>query len=69
MKVETQSLAGDRFYNWVETMYLHPLTEDLKNFDNRDEAEFLETEGQLKYPLAVQIDHFQEMGVTTQDVV
>lgn len=69
LKVETQTLGGDHYVNWVETMFLHPLTEDLKNFDDRDEADFLETEGQLKYTLGVQLDHFQEMGVTTQDVV
>ncbi len=69
LKVERQSLAGDRYCDWVETMYSHPLTQDLINFDDRDNANFLEEEGQLKYDLAVQLDHFQEMGVTSQDTV
>jgi len=61
LKVETQSLSGDRFVNWVETMFCNPLTEDFKNFDDRDDADFLKPE--------VQLDHFQEMGVNAQDVV
>lgn len=69
LKVETQSLSGDRFVNWVETMFCNPLTEDFKNFDDRDDADFLKPEGQLKYTLGVQLDHFQEMGVNAQDVV
>ncbi len=69
LKVETQTLSGDRYVNWVETMMCNPLSEDFKSFADRDDADFLKEEGQLKYNLGVQLEHFQEMGVNSQDVV
>lgn len=69
VKVETHSLSGDRNFAWVENYNFHPLTEDQRNFDNRDEADFLEEEGQLKHDLAVQLDDFTEYGVNQQDIV
>jgi len=44
-KIETQSLSNDRFVSWVENYQFHPLTKDQKNFDDRDNADFLEEEG------------------------
>jgi hypothetical protein len=69
IKVETQTLAGDRNVSWVETFQSQPLTQDFKNFDDKDNANFLTTEGQLNYDLGVQYHHYTEMGVNTQDVV
>lgn len=56
-KLETQSLAGDQFTSWVETYQFHPLTADAQRFDDRDNAEFLKEEGQLKHELSVQCDN------------
>lgn len=39
------------------------------NFDHRDNAEFLSEEGQLKYELTCQMDHYREQGNLTQDVI
>ena len=39
------------------------------NFDDRDNAEFLSEEGQLKYELTCQMDHYREQGNLTQDVI
>ena len=69
VKIETHSLAGDRNFAWVENYNFHPLTEDQSNFDDRDNAEFLEDEGQLKHDFAIQLDDFTEFGVNQQDVV
>lgn len=69
MKFETHTLASDRNMTWVENYNFNPLTADQKNFDDRDEADFLETEGQLKYDLACQLDNYTEYGVTQQDMV
>lgn len=69
VKFETHTLASDRNHQWVENYNFNPLTADQKNFDDRDEADFLETEGQLKYDLACQLDNYTEYGVTQQDVV
>jgi hypothetical protein len=67
LKVEMSSVGGDRFTAWVETKMFHPLTKDNQRFDDRNEAEFLTEEGQLKYELTCQLDHFTQMGVTQQD--
>lgn len=61
------TVAGDKITAWVETRMFHPLTQDARHFDDRDEAEFLNEEGQLKYKLTTQLDHFTEKGVTQQD--
>lgn len=53
MKVEAQSMGGDRLTYWIENYMAKPLTEDKLRFDDRDEADFLTEEGQLKYNLSV----------------
>ncbi len=67
LKVEMSNLAGDPSTAWVETKMFHPLTADKQHFDDRDNAEFLTEEGQLKYALTCQLEHFTEKGVTQQD--
>jgi len=69
VKVETHSLAADRMFSWVENYNFHPLTEAQDNFDDRDNADFLLEDGQLKHDLAVQLDDFTEWGVNQQDIV
>ena len=64
LKVERSTLAGDQYTHWMEVKDLHPLTKDYKQFDDRDEAEFLNEEGQLRYDLAIQVDHLRLAGVT-----
>ena len=68
IKFERITLAGDELVNWVEVKHSHPLTENFKDFDDRDEAEFLNEAGQLKYELACEFDHFKQWGVNDQDV-
>lgn len=43
-----------RFIYWVENQFVRPLTEDKMRFDDRDNADFLTEEGQLKYDLTVE---------------
>ncbi|CAD8088217.1 unnamed protein product [Paramecium primaurelia] len=69
LKIETTTLANDKNVYWVETYQFHPLTADFKQFDDRDNADYLTEEGQLKYELACQLDHIQELGTTVQDEV
>ena len=69
VKVETHTLAGDVNFSWIENYNFHPLTADQKNFDDRDNADFLEEEGQLKYDLACQLDNFTEFAVNQNDQV
>lgn len=67
VKFERSTLAGDQFTNWVEVRHFKPLTEDFKEFDD-DEANFLSEEGQLKYELGAELEHFRQWSVTMQDV-
>jgi hypothetical protein len=69
VKFELHSLSGDRNFAWVENYNFHPLTEDQNNFDDRDGADFMADEGQLKYDLACQLDDFTEYSVNQQDIV
>lgn len=67
LKFELSTLGGDNITVWTETRFFHPLTADRQHFDDRDNAEFLCEEGQLKHELTVQVDHFTEKGCTQQD--
>jgi hypothetical protein len=68
IKFVRSSIAGDEFVNWVEVRHFHPLTEDFKEFDDRDEADFLDEQGQLKYELGCELEHFKQWSVNDQDV-
>lgn len=65
MKVESQNAGAEKFTYWVETRLIRPLTEDKLRFDDRDDAEFLTNEGQLKYDLDVEVEEFKLFGVNT----
>lgn len=67
LKFEYSAFSGDQITTWAETRFFHPLTKDNNHFDDRDNAEFLTEEGQLKYELTVQAEHFTEKGCTQQD--
>ena len=64
-KVESNTLGNMRYIYWIENMFCKPLTQDRLNFDDRDNAEFLNTEGQLKYRLSVELLEFKVWGVNT----
>ena len=68
VKFERTTIAGDELVNWVEVRHFYPLTEDFKEFDDRDEADFLDEQGQLKYELSCELEHFKQWGVNDQDV-
>jgi hypothetical protein len=59
---------GDTFTDWAEIQFIHPITQDFQNFDDRDKAEFLSHEGQLRYELAVELDHFKVRSVNMNNV-
>ena len=44
----------------------NPLTKDARNYDDRDEADFLDEEGQLKYELVCELDEYMQQGVNYQ---
>lgn len=50
---------GDTSTEWAEVRFISPITEDFQNFDDRDKAEFLSQEGQLRYELAVEFEHYK----------
>jgi len=45
-----------RHIYWIETQMLRPLTADRMRFDDRDEADFLNEEGQLRHDLSVEAE-------------
>lgn len=69
VKIESSSLANDRFTVWAETQYFNVLTQDGLNFAEKDETDFLNEEGQLRYETTIQCDHYREQGVNTNDTL
>ena len=67
LKFESSTIYGDRLLSWVHTKEMRPLTEDFKNFDDRDEAEFLDEKGDLKYELGMEADNYVIQGLTYQN--
>ena len=67
IKFERSTLAGDQLTNWVEVRHFKPLTKDFLEFDS-DEADFLTEEGQLKYELGTELEHFKQWSINDQDV-
>jgi hypothetical protein len=54
-----------RYTYWFENTLCRPLTEDKLRFDDRDNADFLTEEGQLRYDLNIEIEEFKFFGVNT----
>jgi hypothetical protein len=67
LKVESGTIYGDKMVSWVHTKEIRPLTEDFMNFDDRDNADFLNEVGQLKYELGVEADDYVIAGVNHND--
>lgn len=67
VKVESGSYYGDKNTAWVQTHQLRPVSEDFMDFDSRDNAEFLDEAGQLRYELCVEADNFMFRGDTAQN--
>lgn len=65
IKVESHSVGGIKYTYWIENYTLKPLAQDKMRFDDRDEADFLTEEGQLKYDLDVESSEFKFFGVNT----
>jgi hypothetical protein len=64
LRIEAQSLGNQRYIYWVESQFLRPLTQDKMRFDDRDNADFLTEEGQLKYDLNVEAEELRIWGIT-----
>jgi hypothetical protein len=54
-----------RYIYWAEVQFLKPLTQDKLHFDDKDNADFLTEEGQLKYDLNVEAEEMKVWGVNT----
>ena len=67
IKVESGTIYGDKMVSWVHTKEIRPLTEDFLDFDDRDNADFLNDEGQLKYELGVEADNYVVNGINHND--
>ena len=63
VKIEAQSMGNMRYIYWAETQHFRPLTQDRLRFDDRDNADFLNEEGQLRYNLSVEAEELRIWGV------
>lgn len=69
VKIESTSMAGDRFTVWAESREFNVLTKDGMHFEEPDQAEFLNEGGQLKYETTIQASNYKEQGVNSNDVL
>ena len=70
IRIWTQNPMGDRFYSWANNAEISLLTEDSHDFEDPvEDAEFLKKNGQLKYEVEVQLDHYVDHSVTVQDQI
>jgi hypothetical protein len=70
VKFWTMNAMGDRFYSWAHICEFNLITEDGEDFANPvDDEEFLNKQGQLKYEVQVQLDHYVDHSVTVQDEI
>lgn len=60
-------MAGDRLTVWLENQHFNVLTEDSLNFEDKDEADFQNEDGQLKYDTMAQLEHFKEQGTNVNN--
>lgn len=56
LKVESQTISNRKYIYWFETFQCKPLTQDKLRFDDRDNADFLTEQGQLKYDLNIELE-------------
>lgn len=59
---------GDTFTEWAEIRFVKPIKQDFQNFDDPDTAQFLTEEGQLRYELAVEFDHYKMKSMNMNNV-
>ncbi len=45
VRVERTKWSGDAINQWAEIRYFNPITEDLKDFEDKDNADYLDKEG------------------------
>ncbi len=65
IRLQTQNPMGDRFYSWAHICEMHLITEDYQDFvENRDEEQFMNKNGQLKYEVQVQLDNYVDHAIT-----
>ena len=68
VRIWTQNPMGDRFYSWANNCEIRLLTEDRHDFADPDEdPDFMRKNGQLKYEVEVQLDHYVDHSITVQD--
>ena len=63
LRVESNSMGNLRYVYWAETQFMRPLTQDKLRFDDRENADFLTEEGQLRYDLNVEAEELRIWGV------
>jgi len=70
LRLWTQNPMGDRWYSWCNINELHLLTEDYEDFaDPVEDEQPMKKNGQLKYEVQFQLDHYTDHAITVQDEI
>lgn len=69
VKIYNMNPSGDTFFSWANINEFHILTEDYQDFADKDNVEFLNKEGQLKYEVQCQLENYVDQLVTVQDEI
>lgn len=69
VKIYNMNPSGDQFFSWATINEFHLLTEDYQDFADKDNTEFLNKEGQLKYEVQTQLENYVDHYVTVQDEI
>lgn len=67
LKVVREDIFGDTFTEWCEVQYVKPIAENFLEFDDRDNAQFLNQEGQLNYKLAIELENYKVKSRNVQN--
>ena len=68
-RVTCMNFWSEQKNSWITIKEINLLSKDYKRFEEEQNADFLNTEGQLKYELGVQMDSFNIYNTMQNDEV
>ena len=68
VRFERSGISGNQFSNWVHSKDFQLISEDFRDFEDNDEADFLDEKGQLRYELGAEFKYFYELGYAENDM-
>ena len=68
LKIHRDNLFGESYTEWCEVNQIHPLNKEYTEFDDRDDAKFLNKVGQLVYQLAIEVENYKVLSRNLNNV-